>query len=62
MRSTSFPEKQEALIADMQEWCRRHWQREVGRTTVLQKPFYDALANESKRFHDFLICDAGFSV
>jgi hypothetical protein len=51
IESNSFPEKQEALIADMQEWCERHWHRKVGRSSLLQKikPYYDALAQRSKR-------------
>jgi hypothetical protein len=51
IKSNSFPEKQEALIADMQKWCCENWQQEVGRSTILQKvkPYYDALANKSKR-------------
>jgi hypothetical protein len=45
IKSNSFPEKQEALIADMKEWCERHWHHQVGRSTLLQKikPYYDAL-------------------
>lgn len=37
-----LPDKQEAFIAEMQEWCSRHWGREVGRSTLLQKisPIY----------------------
>jgi hypothetical protein len=51
IKSNSFPEKQEAFIADMQEWCDRHWLRQVGRSTLLQKikPYYDGFAKQSKR-------------
>jgi hypothetical protein len=51
IKFNSFPEKQEALIVDMQEWCERHWHRQVGRSTLLQKikRYYDALAHRSKR-------------
>lgn len=40
----SVPEKQEAFIAQMQEWCKKHWGKEVGRSTILEKvkPYYDS--------------------
>lgn len=38
-----LPKKQEALVNEMQAWCRRAWGREVGRSTISQKlkPYYD---------------------
>jgi hypothetical protein len=44
-----LPRKQEALIAEMQAWCKLKWQREVGRSTLLQKlkPYYDTLVRKS---------------
>ncbi|MHA1539812.1 MAG: hypothetical protein ACTSXQ_05005 [Alphaproteobacteria bacterium] len=37
-----LPKKQESCIADMQEWCKKHYGSEPARTTVLQKvsPYY----------------------
>jgi hypothetical protein len=45
INSNALPEKQEALVAEMQAWCKRNWRRDVGRSTVLQKikPYYDLL-------------------
>lgn len=39
-----LPAKQEALIAEMQDWCKAKWGLDVGRSTLLQKlkPYYDA--------------------
>ena len=40
--ANALPSKQEALIADMQAWCLKHWHRSVGRSTLLGKisPYY----------------------
>jgi len=53
-RSGNLPQKQEALIADMQDWCRARWNRSVARSTLLQKikPYYDALVRESETAAD----------
>lgn len=42
LMSNDLPEKQEAFIAEMQDWCFRNWNRKVARTTLLQKisPYY----------------------
>ena len=42
--------KQEAFIAEMQQWCRQRWDRDVARSTLLQKvkPYYDALIRKSE--------------
>jgi hypothetical protein len=44
LHSGTLPPKQEAFISEMQEWCKRQWEREVARSTLLQKikPYYDA--------------------
>jgi hypothetical protein len=46
-----LPRKQEALIVEMQEWCKTNWHRDVGRSTLLQKlkPYYDALVRPSEK-------------
>lgn len=31
------PDKQEAFISDMQEWCVEHWGKSPGRSTILEK-------------------------
>jgi len=45
-----LPEKQEAGIADMQDWCARRWGKSVGRSTLLQKikPYYDGFIRKSE--------------
>jgi len=42
IKNDNLPEKQEAFIAEMQDWCLEHWGQKVGRSTLLQKisPFY----------------------
>ena len=42
IKNDELPEKQEAFIAEMQDWCLEHWGQKVGRSTLLQKisPFY----------------------
>jgi hypothetical protein len=42
IKNDDLPEKQEAFIAEMQDWCLEHWGQKVGRSTLLQKisPFY----------------------
>jgi hypothetical protein len=42
IKNNDLPEKQEAFILEMQEWCIKHWGKEVARSTLLQKisPFY----------------------
>lgn len=42
LQKGNIPTKQEAFIAEMQEWCFTHWGRKVGRSTLLEKisPFY----------------------
>jgi hypothetical protein len=49
-RDGTLPVKQEALIVDMQAWCRIRWGRDVARSTLLQKikPYYDALMRPSE--------------
>lgn len=49
LRSSGFPAKQEALVADMQAWCLKTWGRVVGRSTLVQKiaPYYDAFVRVS---------------
>ena len=46
IRDTGLPAKREAFIAEMQEWCKGKWSREVGRSTILQKLklYYDGLS------------------
>lgn len=45
LRDGGFPEKQEALIVEMQAWCKACWGVDVGRSTLLQKikPYYEKL-------------------
>ncbi len=47
---STLPGKQEAMIAEMQQWCLANWGREVGRSTLLQKlkPYYDAFVRTSE--------------
>lgn len=39
----AVPEKQEAFIKEMQDWCKMQWGVDVGRSTILEKvkPYYD---------------------
>ena len=50
LTSTVFPEKQEALIADMQQWCLEKWGRNVGRSTLVGKiaPYYREIVRKSQ--------------
>ncbi len=50
LKADSLPKKQEALIAEMQSWCRQKWGRDIGRSTVLQKlkPYYDNFVRVAK--------------
>lgn len=50
VKAGNLPEKQEAFIAEMQLWCRERWNREVARSTLLQKikPYYDEFVRVSK--------------
>jgi len=45
-----LPSKQESFISEMQEWCKKRWGREVGRSTVLEKisPYYDRFVRSKK--------------
>jgi hypothetical protein len=46
----NVPAKKEAFVADMQDWCKDNWHREIGRSTVSQKlkPYYDQFIRNSK--------------
>jgi hypothetical protein len=46
----TLPEKQDAFIFTMEQWCKTHWGREVGRSTILQKvkPYYDTFVRSKK--------------
>lgn len=46
----NIPAKQEAMIAEMREWCRTQWGRPPARSTLLSKikPYYDALVRKSE--------------
>ncbi len=50
IRKEALPSKQEALIAEMQEWCQRHWNCRVARSTLLPKiaPYYGMLQRQSE--------------
>jgi hypothetical protein len=50
MAAGGLPEKQEAIIAGMQQWCRTSWKVEVGRSTIFGKvkPYYDAMVRTSE--------------
>lgn len=39
----NIPNKQEAFIAEMQQWCKDNWGKDVARSTLLEKisPFYN---------------------
>ena len=43
----TVPDKQEAFISEMQEWCLRNWGESVGRSTILEKvsPIYKKIKN-----------------
>ena len=49
-RDGSLPDKQEAMIGEMQIWCKKRWDVDVARSTLLQKikPYYDALVRKSE--------------
>jgi hypothetical protein len=51
IRASPLPEKQEAFIAEMQEWCSKEWRQQVARSTLLQKikPYYDRFVRNSDR-------------
>jgi hypothetical protein len=51
IKEDTLPIKQEAGIAEMQEWCKARWHHDVGRSTVLQKlkPYYDAFLRQSQK-------------
>lgn len=42
VKNGTLPDKQEAFISDMQEWCLRNWGSQVGRSTLLERisPIY----------------------
>ncbi len=42
LKAANIPDKQEAFVAEMQEWCMKAWGKEVGRSTILEKvsPFF----------------------
>jgi hypothetical protein len=50
IQAGTLPEKQEAFIAEMQQWCLKEWHHEVARTTLLQKikPYYDRFVRNSE--------------
>jgi hypothetical protein len=50
IQADGLPAKQEAFIADMQEWCLKEWRCKVGRSTVLQKinPYYVRFVKNSR--------------
>jgi hypothetical protein len=50
VRAGNLPQKQEALIAEMQAWCTSVWKRPVGRSTILPKvkPYYSAFMQLSE--------------
>jgi hypothetical protein len=54
LHSGTLPSKQEAFISEMQEWCKRQWEREVARSTLLQKikPYYDAFLRSKESEKD----------
>jgi hypothetical protein len=51
VRDGALPEKQEAMISNMQAWCLKQWGRQVARSTLLSKikPYYDAFSRTSKK-------------
>jgi hypothetical protein len=46
----TLPEKQDSFIFTMEQWCKTHWGRKVGRSTILQKvkPYYDTFVRPKK--------------
>jgi hypothetical protein len=58
IKSNSFPEKQEALIADMQKWCDR-----LGGALSCKRssPTMTPWLTSQSALRDFLTCDAGYS-
>jgi len=54
LQQGTVPAKQEAFIAEMQEWCRAKWHRNVGRSTLSQKlkPYYDTFIRKSEKTDD----------
>jgi len=51
LQAGELPDKQEAAIEDMREWCHQRWQKNVGRSTLLLKikPYYDAFFRKSEK-------------
>ena len=49
-RDGKLPAKQEAFIADLQQWCQVKWGTSPKRSTLLQKvkPFYDGMFRKSE--------------
>ena len=47
----ALPLKQEALIAEMQDWCSKNWGCRVGRSTLLGKisPYYEVFVRSENR-------------
>lgn len=45
IKEHGLPAKQEAFIAEMQEWFEKRWKKQIGRSTLLQKirPYYKRL-------------------
>jgi hypothetical protein len=54
LKKGDLPKKQEALVADMQAWCKASWSRDVGRSTILQKvkPYFDAFSTKSENVNE----------
>jgi hypothetical protein len=50
IKDGSLPQKQEAFILELQLWCKGNWNRDVGRSTILQKlrPYYDVFVRQSE--------------
>lgn len=49
LQKAGLPAKQEAFVAEMQDWCRTNWRKDVGRSTILTKvkPYYDEFVRTS---------------
>jgi hypothetical protein len=53
LQEGALPAKQEAFVAEMQDWCRANWRKDVGRSTILSKlkPYYDAFVRTSGKLN-----------
>jgi hypothetical protein len=51
MANGELPDKQEAFIAEMQNWCAKNWSKEPSRAAVFEKvkPYYDAFARKVRK-------------